>query len=419
MRQGNILVEQVTKDGGIEIDYDISLAPSEIYEYISNYFPNISHSPEDQRFILGEYKGHKFAIRCKNVTYLGNPHPLYKKRIQIGDELKVFCDYAKSIGATPILLGLYTYCDNTLFVEFGIETYGTKSSHNSSAHIYTDDLAIAAEENYFQKIDFFGNRVTAFTPEAVEAFLDDVLQVESVASCEDIPAPVGALADSIPAENVGQFATDILPYIRDFFAGLDKQWQGIDCYRQMIEDDYRNKYQPEWVGFYYEYAFEKYLEKKGIHDKIRYAQDKKAGGIDLDLYFPGLMQYGDLKAHSLDSPAIAGNDRATIFNIINKPGGRVYYIVLEHSTVKDRDCDYVVTQFWNRAQGKTNLMSYANRMKNSVKLLRAYVLDINADNKCYLNIFRQGINSNGKPRPPKIMIDKESMDHFIVETISF
>ncbi|MFR5586031.1 MAG: hypothetical protein ACLTLQ_21325 [[Clostridium] scindens] len=57
----------------------------------------------------------------------------------------------------------------------------------------------------------------------------------------------------------------------------------------MIADNYRNKYQPEWAGFYLEYRFEKYLKENSLEHLIRYEQNKKKNGIDLDLYFPTLM----------------------------------------------------------------------------------------------------------------------------------
>ena len=76
-----------------------------------------------------------------------------------------------------------------------------------------------------------------------------------------------------------------------------------------------------------------------------------------------------------------------------------------------------MTKFWNMKQNKADLFSYHKRMKNNVTLKKAYLLDINPANKEYLSMFKQGINSNGKPRPPKIMIDHENLGRFVVEEI--
>ena len=139
----------------------------------------------------------------------------------------------------------------------------------------------------------------------------------------------------------------------------------------------------------------------------------------MDLYFPTIEAYGDLKAHSEGSRGIQGNDWNTVLGLINGQGEKnhVYYIVCEHSTEKDSLHDYEVTKFWNTAQGKGNLMSYSARMKNRVKLKKAYILDINFSNREHLTKFKQGLNSNGKPREPKIMIEQDNLQYFMVEQI--
>ena len=187
----------------------------------------------------------------------------------------------------------------------------------------------------------------------------------------------------------------------------------------MIASDYKNKYQPEWVGFFLEFCFEKYIKENHLESVITYYQDKKEGGIDLDLFFPGISSFGDLKTHSEDSRGIQGNDWNTIFSILNRndESSHIYYIVCEHTTEKDSEYDYEVTKFWNTKQQKSDLLSYHKRMKNNVMLKKVYILDINYDNKQYLTMFKQGINSNGKPRPPKIMIEHDNLDYFIVEEI--
>ena len=54
-------------------------------------------------------------------------------------------------------------------------------------------------------------------------------------------------------------------------------------------------------------------------------------------------------------------------------------------------------------------------MKNSVELTHAYIFDINRENKQFLKKFGQGVNSNGKPRKPKIMIEQDNYSDFLLE----
>ena len=439
MKRGNVLVEQIQNDGIITADYDVSLSPSEIGTVLCRYFPNLKKVDGTPVFYVGKYHNHKYAIRCKNITYLGIPHPIYKKRIQIADDLMAFYDVAVKMGAKPLLLGVYTYGEHTVFVDFKMDTYLGKKAHNSSAHVYAEDLWAATVDGYFQKVDCFGNTITAFRPDVIPVFLDELFEsgtVEDVTA--DVPevaqGAVNQLIQSVAPQNTQSrglqciqsvapqedfFRTQIAPVFRDFFQGLPKVWHGITCYEEMIAAEYKNKFQPEWVGFYLEFCFEKYLKENHLEDKIVYYQDKKEGGIDLDLYFPQIACFGDLKAHSEDSKGIQGNDWETVFSILNREGeaAHLYYIVCEHETKKDSEYDYEVTKFWNMKQNKADLFSYHKRMKNNVTLKKAYLLDINPANKEYLSMFKQGINSNGKPRPPKIMIDHENLGRFVVEEI--
>ena len=210
---------------------------------------------------------------------------------------------------------------------------------------------------------------------------------------------------------------EIFDTLDEFFTSMFKEWIGIDCYREMIENKYNNKFQPEWPGFYLEFKLEKYLNENHKTDIIRYWHNKKKGDIDLDLYFPKLGIYGDLKTHSLNSRAIQGNDYETIMKLIDKQS--IYYVVCGHETEKDKNHDFVVTEFWNKAQNKTDLHSYGNKMKYSIKITKYYILELNKYNKKYLEIFKQGKNSDGKPREPKIMIPEKNIENFIVHIVEF
>lgn len=428
--KGKTIVEQVDLEGNIVDDYDTSISIQQLFSRIKEHFPKITKS--ESGMICGEYEGHKYSIRTKNITYLGNPHPHFKKRIQIPDDLQKFYKESLEKGMFPILLGVYTYNDNILFCDFNIEDFIYKKAHNSSAHVYVSDLVEATVDGIFQKIDYFGNKITVFRPDVVTIFLEDMFQnrgvnidiVKKNNNCNDyvhVMYDIEEQNKDLVNERIVNYSAINMPveikeHIFNFFRNERKIWNGIECYKEMIKNNYRNKFQPEWAGFYLEYEFERYLLKNNLTNLITYAQDKKSGGIDLDLYFPTIQSYGDLKAHSDKSRGIQGNDWDTILNIINskESNNHVYYIVCEHSTQKDSNHNYRVTQFWNQVQNKRNLMSYSSRMKYSIELKKMYILDINSENKEYLTMFKQGVNSNGKLRAPKIMIEQDNISHFII-----
>ena len=210
---------------------------------------------------------------------------------------------------------------------------------------------------------------------------------------------------------------EIVNTFDDFFASISKDWYGIECYQEMIEANYNNKFQSEWGGFYLEFLLNQYIEEKNISNIIRFNKQKAINKIDLDLYFPKINSFGDLKTHSESSGGILGNDLETIKKIIEN--GKIYYVVCNHKTTKDKDNEYIVTTFWNTVQGKDNLMSYANKMKHSIHLESFYILEINKYNFKYIDIFNQGINSDGKKRNPKISISNKNINNFIIHMVFF
>ena len=386
----NTKVEQITASGEIINDYGEILTKSEISNILTSHFPNLERK---SNLFYGIYENVKYCIVCKNISYLGVPHPIHKKRIQISSSFKNIYNENKKNGIITILLGIYKYKTNILFCDFNTEKYINNKVNNSSAHVYSIDLLNGLKNGYFRKTDMRGNIITCFDVNNIENFFKTKFF--------DIPVPEFSI-----------FST-----LDDFFINITKEWFGIDAYTEMIDSNYHNKFQSEWPGTYLEYKLEEYLKVNNKENIISFHQDKKKSGIDLDLMFPSLGLYGDLKAHSVTSSGIQGNDYDTIMSLIDKQS--VYYVVANHYTEKDKEHNYVVTKFWNEAQGKDDLMSYANKMKYSVKISSYSILELNKYNKKYICIYKQGKNSNGKPREPKINIKNKDLPNFIIHSIYF
>lgn len=390
MKLSNVKVEQVTATEEIVDDYGEILSRIEINDLFITCFKNVYIK---KNLIYGDFEGKEYCIFSKNISYLGNPHPIHKKRIQIPANFKSIYDENMKNGVETILLGVYKYKDNVLFCDFDTTKYVNNRINNSSAHIYSIDLLNGLKQGYFRKKDLKGNIITVFSRKNILNFLR-----------------VKLLKCSSPTVSV--FDT-----LDDFFINVTKEWMGIDAYTEMIDSDYHNKFQSEWPGIYLEFKLENYLEKNRKKNIISFHQDKKSKGIDLDLIFPTLNMYGDLKAHSISVSGIQGNDYDTIMNLLENQS--VYYIVANHYTEKDKDHNFAVTKFWNKSQNKTNLMSYSNKMKYSVTIKSYSVLELNKYNKKYIGIYNQGKNSNGKPREPKINIKEKDIPNFLVHNVDF
>ncbi|MDD8049115.1 MAG: hypothetical protein PHH04_05920 [Thomasclavelia sp.] len=385
MKKGKTIVEQLNNKGNVYMDVDYTFSPEEITNLLSNY---VEVKRKDRNILICNYNGKDFAMYLKNITYLGNPHPKYKKRIQLGDNFKKKYNEYKKMGTPLLVIGVYKHDDVLLFVGFNTDKYKNNKSHNSSAHIFISDLQQAINKGYYKKIDYFSNEITSFTPDNLNKYLDSVLIK-------------------------GDEFDDMFTEVDSFFKSVPKDWNGIECYQEMINADFNMKYQPEWPGFYLEYKFADYINKNKLNNVIEYEQNKTKGSIDLDLYFPRTSSYGDLKCHSVDAGAIPGNDYETITKLIKDSS--VYYVVCEHETVKDSELGYATTKFWNESQHKDDLMSYHARMKGKVHITSYMILEINSYNSRYLSDFQKGmVNSNGKPRNNKIMISKKELKNFVV-----
>ncbi len=390
MRYSNIKVEQINEKCEVINDYGEILSRTEMVRIFKQYFPSL----EDKNGCLyGRQGSENFCIYFKNISYLGTLHPYFKKRIQIGDNFRGIYAQNTRNGIHTLLMGVYKYKKTILFVDFDVEKYAIRKAHNSSAHVYTIDLKNGLLYGIFQKEDINKNLITVINTDNVDKYLKSKFD-----SSVDL-------------------RLDFIQVLDDFFEKLPKYWHGKKSYEEMKNANFNNALQPEWPGFYLEYSLSKYIEKNSVENIIRYSQNKKKGAIDLDLYFPQLGCYGDLKAHSNDSPGIQGNDWDTIMSLVSDQS--IYYIICNHNTEKDKNHNYEVTMFWNTLLEKDDLMSYSSRMKNSVELTSYLILEINRFNSCYLDVFNQGHNSDGNSRAPKISIKKQNISNFLIHQINF
>ncbi|NLT48612.1 MAG: hypothetical protein GXX92_09390 [Clostridiales bacterium] len=396
MKLGNVKVEQVTHSGLVVEDYDQSLSSREIFAILQETFPNLERCI-GTNYYHGSFEGRKYAIRIKNVTYLGIPHPLFKKRIQISDDLHHFVAHCKSEGRIPLLLGIYTYKNNVVFCDFNIDDYLPKTANNSSAHVSVNDIREATRFGYFQKTDMFGNRIVVFDKSNVVAFLLNKTGVKSVSN---------ELTKMLDSADV-------------FCKSLHLYWLGTDAYREMYDAQYRNWKQAEWIGFYFEFLFENFLDENPKYNTVFYrdfpGKGKKKGEIDLDVYIPGLDMFGDLKSHNrVNAKGIITNDYNTLSNVLKRSlDESIYFIIACGDATKDKDYGHVTSRFYSNLKGCKHL-SYADRMKYSFSLKEYLVLDLNKDNHKYAKVFKQGKNSNGNPRAPKLLFPEKALDNFLL-----
>jgi len=131
-----------------------------------------------------------------------------------------------------------------------------------------------------------------------------------------------------------------------------------------------------------------------------------------------------LKASDITKKETPGNDQTNFIECINKYD-RFWYVIYEHDTIKDsEENNYEATRFrtnyikdnneWPKNKPWDEL-SYYKRMKNSVKFIKMYIIELNRINfREVLNDFNQGRQPNGGARKPKFKITKNNIENFIV-----
>lgn len=395
--------EQVTRAGNIVLDYDQTLTKKEIDNLMSELFGPVL-TKEDRQYVLYS----KIGILACNVTYLNNPHPLYKKRIQLKS---YYLDYLAKNSArnmTTLYVGIYTYKRTRLFVVFETDTFACKKSHNSSAHVYSINLQYAQRAGKFDKVDAFGNVVRVFNT------YEFVRYIKTLG---------GELLGGMTGDDILELINNRLSSFKE---SMPKTWNGIDCYRELIAVQDNNARQGHWEGWYFEHLFRKYLADNHVTD-ISWHADKTEGGIDLDIKFENKeWTYGDLKADQLGHD-IQGNAFEPLDLVIKDHGGVVYYVCCLFKSEKDSQHGYQVTRYWNTLRDEPYTTEedirnrYGKQMKFSVTPKRLVVLKIDGIIYDILkqNPFHQGLNSDGNERKPKLKVDKDMIEALSVFSTNF
>lgn len=385
--------EQILRNGDIFIDYDQTVSTKEIKKILFELFDNVIKE-DGKQFILYD----KIAILVSNVTYLGNPHPIYKKRIQLKSYYLDYLSKNTLNNIKTLFLGIYSYKKTRLFVVFESSTYANKKSHNSSAHVYSINLQYAQMTGKFSKIDAFGNTIHVFNTYEFVKYIK-------------------TLANDRIYIGTDELIKNIDDYFTAFKGTIKKEWNGIDCFKEMIEANDSNAKQGEWQGWYFEFLFKKFL-REHKNPKIEWNASKKRGDIDLDIKFTDSpWVYGDLKADQINHD-ILGNSFDCLDKVIKDNHGTVFYICCLYKAEKDSNHQYAVSRYWNEHVRDSNKRydslgelkeRYGRRMKYSVKpeLLCILKIDETVYNLLKRTPFEQGANSNGKDRKPKLKVHKD------------
>ncbi len=395
----NLESEQIRPDLSLDIAPDQVLLPKEQEEYLIRFLGEKNCS-------IQEILGHKVFVYSANnkqyillhraVSYLGGngQHPIFKKRVQLPFWYKEFCQNAKNgkLQYDIRFIGVYHYKGVVVFVDFAKDTYLKKKVHNSSAHIYINDLYQALTNGVFHKEDMFGNHIYAIRGNKLASYLSGKETGQSI---------LFTLFEQFnQGFSFGQWL-EVLPTIKIMQSAKWPEWR-----------------QTEWPGWFLEYKFNQFtIDNKTAPYIIYTGQSNKSKSddvFDFDVWFKKSQFYGDLKASDINAKEAPGNDQTAFIECINM-FGKFWYIIYEHETKKDSENnDYKEVRAYNRYMKKDEL-SYATRLKTGVKFMKMTILELNRINyREALTEFNQGHQPDGAKRNPKFMIKKKDIDRFVV-----
>jgi len=408
---GAFKVEQISSDKELCLDLDKRLTAFEISRILYDCF--------DEGVDYITVCGHKIPyVVCSGrfvflliaqVTYLGNPHPIYKKRIQLKNwYIDAIIETNKMYkGCDQRFIGIYRYKDNIVFVDYDKTRYLNGRMHNSSAHVYTNDLFQAMEHGIFSKIDFFGNKITTISKDYFKRYILD---------------------DFTGNILIGNVENEIVNCVSSFNANsglFNKTITVEEAISEMYKENYSQRKQSEWPGFFLQYKYEKFLNEEGLLGVMLPLKNKNKASkhLDFDLYFPKGNFYGDLKSSDISEKSTMLNDAANVSMEIND-FGKLWYIIYCHDTKYNKD-EYksgpnrriVAIRKFDPFYKLGNDNSYGQRLKTEVRYKEMYIIEINRINRHWImdkmtSNFHQ--LNGGSLRNPKYSIKKDEFKNALV-----
>lgn len=208
--------------------------------------------------------------------------------------------------------------------------------------------------------------------------------------------------------------------VKPLLSSLPTYWDGKNSILELKESNFNWK-QMEWWGFYFEYLCYQRLRNAFSIPGDRYGKTKTAcfdlkGSINWDL---------KAKAIKSDDHRSILNDTKAMNWSVQKYGAHGLVIAL--CDVEYNDSKRTFQKWHQRLKGgkskyeinREQRTAVSRYRKTSAILREILFLTVTPKNISALGVHHQGRNSNGKPRPPKYMLDYDTINKFLIDKIKF
>ena len=207
---------------------------------------------------------------------------------------------------------------------------------------------------------------------------------------------------------------------KSLLSDLPAIWNGKKSILELKEANF-NWRQMEWWGFYFEYLCYQRLKSSFAIPGDRFGKTRTScfdmkGSINWDL---------KAKAIKSDDHRSILNDTKAMNWSIDEYGAHGLVVAL--CDVEYNDENRIFQKWHQKLKGgkskyevdREQRTSVSRYRKTCAELKEVLFLAVTAKNVSFLGIHHQGRNSNGKPRPPKYMLDYETIKKFLLDRIVF
>lgn len=342
------------------------------------------------------------------ITYLGNPHPKYKKRMQLSEAAdKSFLERDNTKDNITLMIGLYLFDENNpIFVAWDSSSNKTAGKSKSS-HVYVNDILLATKNGVSERKDKNHNNIYCFKPDYLLEFIKyNYLYLEHQISFIEYLNKIN--------KNINEymFLDEIVNSLKEDLIIRNFVWDGKTCLKEMKENNYRNWTQTEWQGFFLEYLMQKEMTKsKKKMEQILEIPGPKYGKTIFDSFYNIPW---DFKVHVNDSNQIITNDMEAI-NLALKEYGEIGFIILSGSAEKELGTEF--SDWRNELKGglsKNQLNNIAKNKKHR-KLKTKFipseikVITIDKDGLSKHKVLKGLKNPNGNIRRDKLIINLDEL----------
>lgn len=190
-------------------------------------------------------------IYMSTVSYLGHPHPVYKKRIQISTSSDTsYLSTQINKKQCVLLLGVYCYNPSDPLIVAWEPERNQNPGKSKSCHVFTSDLLLGSVNGVHQRMDSRKNTVYVFKPEYLSEFVDFYIERK----------PIGELSFTVKGAVTKINHLDLLYNKLKYDLEINEnQWDGKMCVMNMKSASFPHWAQSEWQGFYFEFFAKKYF----------------------------------------------------------------------------------------------------------------------------------------------------------------